>query len=137
LNVKYGPGIAARTPAKGWPLCVRFQRGPKNWKNHPKPGAGATPEAGQGGGDRPRSRLSLLFQRHPPAPLTAFISSRNRKINTIEDHSSISLDRSTGVFIKAILTLLDTQLWMGQTAKIKPRRGKKRAEEQCPLPARN
>lgn len=65
------------------------------------------------GGGRPCPRLTLLFQWHLTAALAAFISSRNEKINTIEDHSSISLDRSTGVFIKAILMLLDTQLWTG------------------------
>lgn len=68
---------------------------------------------GQAGRGHPCSWLTLPSQQHLTAPLAAFISSRNEKINTIEDHSSISLDRSTGVFIKAILMLLDTQLRMG------------------------
>lgn len=73
----------------------------------------ASPEAGQGGGGRPCSQLTLLSHWHPMDPCATLISSRNEKINTIEDHSSISLDRSTGVFIKAILMLMDTQLQMG------------------------
>lgn len=60
-----------------------------------------------------------------PRELSAFISSRNEKMNTTEDHSSISLDRSSGVFIKAVLMLLDAQLWTGWASEIKAREERK------------
>lgn len=83
-------------------------------------------------GGRARLAVTIPAPAHPPlqqhltAALAAFISSRNEKINTIEGHSSISLDRSTGVFIKAVLMLLDTQLGMGSGFKTQAQRGRGR-----------